>query len=224
METLAVIPARGGSRGIEKKNLVAIEGKPLIAYTIEAALAARSITRLVVSTDDNEIADVARRYGAETIERPARLATDIAPTEPAVLHVLETLAQNEGYKPELTALLQATSPLRDADDIDNAVELLIRENYDSVFSVAEDHGLFWQVENSEAAPRYDYKNRPRRQDMEPLWRENGAIYITKTQTWLDEKNRLGGRIGVYRMPPEKSVDLDGPIDLELIRLLMKRRR
>jgi len=127
-KTLAVILARGGSKGLPGKNIIPLKGRPLIAWTITAALEAKLIDRVVVSSDSVDILAVAKRYGADTIKRPKKLATDQIRPELAIQHVLATLRKNESYIPELLILLQPTSPLRTAEDIDNAVELLLK-NY-----------------------------------------------------------------------------------------------
>ena len=124
MNILAIIPARGGSKGIPRKNLQPLAGKPLLAYTIEHARATPAVTRVVVSTDDVEIASVAQQYGAEVIWRPAEISGDTATSEAALLHALDHLRDNEGYEPDLVVFLQATSPLRRSDDIQRAVETL----------------------------------------------------------------------------------------------------
>src|SRR4030042_5620005 len=128
---IAIIPARGGSKGIPQKNLKLLAGKPLVAHTIEHALQARHVSRTVVSTDDTKIAQVAQQYKAEVVMRPAELATDTTISELALLHVLSLLEQTEGYAPSLVILLQATSPLREPDDIDNAIDTLHAANADS---------------------------------------------------------------------------------------------
>lgn len=219
-EILAVIPARGGSKGIPGKNLAPVAGKPMLAYTVEAALASPSVGRVVVSTDDNEIASVARELGAQVVERPLELARDATPTEAVVLHVLDALRDREAYQPELVLLLQVTSPLREAAWIEKALEIFEAEDLDSLFSATLDRGLFWEREGSALKPMFDPANRPRRQDIKPLLRENGALYLTHTRIWREDENRLGGKIGVLLTPPETSVDVDTPFDLEIVRFLM----
>jgi len=214
MEVLAIIPARGGSKGIPKKNLADLAGKPLLVWTIEAALNATTLTRVIVSTDSEEIAAVARQHGAEVIARPAPLAEDRSPTEPVIAHALAVLA-DEGYRPELIVLLQPTSPLRPAATIDACVDKVRRENLDSLFTAHEDHGLYWTVVEDRPTPLYDYRHRPRRQEMPPTVRENGAVYVTRRSCFEECANRLGGNIGVYLMPPRQSLDIDSPEDLAI---------
>lgn len=144
MEVLAVIPARGGSKGIPRKNVATLMGKPLIAHTIGAARDAAQVTRVVVSTDDAEIAQVSRAYGAEVVMRPDELAGDTARSEDALLHVLDHLAAMEGYVPELVVFLQCTSPLTSAADIDGTIGSLIQQRADTAHSVIPFHYFLWR--------------------------------------------------------------------------------
>ncbi len=223
MNTLCIIPARGGSKGIPRKNLHPIAGKPLIAWSIETALASDAVTRVIVSTDDNEIAAVAESYGAKIVHRPPELATDTASSESALLHVLDKLAQNEQYNPDLVVFLQATSPYRLASDIDGAVNLLLSNNYDSVFSGFEGHfiGRWQQDETGCARPlNFDPANRPRRQDNPSEYLENGSIYVFKPFVLKQTGARMGNRIGIYPMPLERSFQIDTIEDLRFLEKLM----
>ena len=216
-EVLAIIPARGGSKGIPRKNLRPLAGKPLLAHSIQQARQTRCITRLVVSTDDEEIGAVAREFGAEVIRRPAEISGDAASSEAALLHVLDYLREAEGYEPDLVVFLQATSPLREPDDIQNAVNTLQEYQADSLFSACEFHGFLWRREGDQ--PRslnYDYGRRPRRQEAPEDVRENGSIYVFKPVILRQHENRLGGKIAVYLMSPANSVEVDRPEDLERI--------
>jgi N-acylneuraminate cytidylyltransferase len=144
MECLAIIPARGESKGIPRKNLKKVDGVPLVAHAVRSALAADSITRAVVSTGDEEIAQVAREAGAEIIMRPDSLSGDEAPTEPALLHVLETLVADEGYHPDFVCFIQCTSPLTKADDLDRGIEMLQAQKADCLVSVVPTHDFLWR--------------------------------------------------------------------------------
>ena len=224
MTVLCIIPARGGSKGIPRKNLTPIAGKPLIGWSIEAALTAKSVNRVIVSTDDDEIAAVACRFGAEIIHRPPELSNDTASSESALLHVLESLSQREQYEPDLVVFLQATSPYRTAEDIDGAVNLLLQSDYDSVFSAYSEHFIGrWQQDNSGCAKalNFDPANRPRRQERPVEYLENGSIYIFKPFILRQTGSRLGGRIGIYRMPMERSFQIDTLEDLELLEKLWR---
>ena len=213
---IAIIPARGGSKGIPRKNIRLLGGKPLIAYTIEAALKSKYIDKVIVSTDDEEIASLVRKYGVEIIMRPTELATDEAPTEPVVEHAVSWLEEHENYKPEIIVLLQPTSPLRNYNHIDEALDIFLNSNYNSLLSVCPSHAFIWKARENGAYPiNYDFKNRPRRQDKEPEYKENGAIYIMKYKTLMKQHRILDGKIGLYIMPEESSIEIDTEFDLWL---------
>ena len=223
MLILCIIPARGSSKGIPRKNLKPVAGQPLIAWSIEAALAAATINRVIVSTDDDEIAEVATSWGAEVVRRPPELANDTASSESALRHVLDELSQKEKYEPDLVVFLQATSPYRLPADIDGAVELLLQKNYDSVFSACAEHftGRWGKDQDGCARPlNFDPTSRPRRQDRAPEYLENGSIYVFKPSVLIKTNARMGGRIGIFPMPVERSFQIDYPEDLELFDKLM----
>jgi len=222
---VAIIPARGGSKGLPRKNLIDLDGKPLVAHTIEHARSAPSVRRVIVSTDDDEIARVAVLFGAEVVRRPPELSGDTARSEAAIVHVLQELSRRERYEPDLVVLLQATSPLRTPEDVQAAIDLLVRENADSLFSACHFHGFLWQRDGERwVSVDFDYKKRPRRQERPEEIMEKGAIFIFKP--WVLEKynDRMGGKIAAYLMPAINSFELDHPDDVELIRSLMARRR
>lgn len=224
-EILAIIPARGGSKGIPHKNIRLIAGKPLLAHTVEDARQTLAITRLIVSTDDSEIAAVARQYGAEVVWRPEEISGDTATSESALLHTLDHLRNSESYEPDLVVFLQATSPLRQPDDIQNAIETLHSEQADSLFSACPLHGFVWRKEGSQLSSlTYDYRNRQRRQDAPEDLVENGSIYVFKPWVLRQFGNRLGGKIAVYRMRVLDSFQVDEPADLELIEQLITLRQ
>jgi len=212
---IAIIPARGGSKGIPRKNIRLLAGKPLIAYSIEAALKSKYIDRVIVSTEDEEIAEISKKYGAEVIKRPDELATDTAPTEPALEHVVKWLKEYEDYKTDIIVLLQPTSPLRNSKYIDEALDIFLNSDYNSLLSVCPSHAFIWKMSENSYPINYDFKNRPRRQDKEPEYRENGAIYITKYKILMENHNRLGGKIGLYVMPEKHSIEIDTEFDFYL---------
>ena len=225
-EVLAIIPARGGSKGIPRKNVRPLGGVPLIAHTIRQAANTPSITRIVVSTDDQEIGAVAKEHGAEVVWRPADLSGDTASSESALVHVLEMLRSREGYEPSLVVFLQATSPLRRPDDIERAIDTLRREGADSLFSACRVEGFVWRRTRGGddlASFSYDHRQRPRRQDAPEDMIENGSIYVFRPSILLEQKNRLGGRIAVYLMSPLDSFQIDEPDDLELMEKLLATR-
>lgn len=218
---IAIIPARGGSKGIPRKNIRFLGGKPLIAHTITEALKSRYIDRVVVSTEDEEIAGIAKEYGAEVLGRPIGLASDSTPTEAVLEYVIKYLKWEGGYEVDVVVLLQPTSPLRNIRHIDAAVETFFINKYDSLLSVCYSDVFLWRVNDQDPHPlNYDFKNRLRRQDREPEYRENGAIYITKGHILINENNRLGGKIGLYVMPEESSLDINSEFDFWLCEQLV----
>ncbi len=222
---LAIIPARGGSKGIPRKNLRLLGGKPLLAYSVEHARQAPAVSRVVVSTDDDEIAEVARAYGAEVVRRPAAISGDEAPSESALLHVLDALRAEEGYAPDLVVFLQATSPLRRPEDVQQAVETLLDDEADALFSACPVHGFVWRRHRGALASfSYDYRHRQRRQDAPEDLVENGSIYVFKPWVLYEHANRLGGKIACYRMHPLDSFQVDEPGDLEMMERLLAVRR
>jgi YrbI family 3-deoxy-D-manno-octulosonate 8-phosphate phosphatase len=218
---LALIPARGGSRGIPRKNVRPLGGKPLIVHTIEHARHATSIGRVVVSTDDEETGSVARAHGADVVPRPQELSGDTASSESALLHALDYLRDEESYEPELVVFLQATSPIRRPNDVDEAVAELRRSGDDSLFSACRVHGFVWRQEGDALRSfSYDFHHRTRRQDSPEDLVENGSIYVFKPWVLRETGNRLGGRITVYRMDPLDSFQIDEPGDFELAERLL----
>lgn len=222
-ETLAIIPARGGSKGIPRKNVRPLAGKPLIAHTIEHARQAHSVSRVVVSTDDPEIATVSQHYGAQVVWRPAEASGDTASSESALLHALDFLEQTEGYQPDLVVFLQCTSPIRRPKDIDQAVQTLLDEDADSLLSVVPFHLFIWRlVDGQGQSVDYDYHRRPRRQNRQPEYMENGSIYVFKPWVLRQFDNRLGGKIALYVMDSWSSVDINTLRDLELCEWIASR--
>ena len=217
-KNLAIIPARGGSKGIPRKNLQPLDGRPLLAHSLEQARDARAVDRVIVSTDDQEIAEVSRRYGAEVVSRPAELAGDTASSESALLHALDVLRERENYEPDLVVFLQATSPLRHVDDIDQSIALLERKGADSLFSACSVHGFIWRRLGEDLqSVTYDHTQRQRRQDLDVEdYLENGSIYVFRPWVLREHGNRLGGRMVVYPMDPLHSFQIDEPADLELM--------
>lgn len=216
---IAVIPARRGSKSIPGKNRLPIAGRPLVQWTIEAALAATAIDRVVVATDDPDVATIATRLGATVHARSEASATDDAPTEVVLREVAETTGGDE------FVLLQATSPLTRAEDIDGAVALLRTGGYDSVASVVPQHRFLWRRDGETAAAvNYDPAHRPRRQEATPLLVENGAIYVYRAAVLTDHGSRLGGRIGLYEMPEATYFEVDEPEDWVIVERLLARRR
>lgn len=208
-EVWAIIPARGGSKGIPRKNIKFLAKKPLIAYTIENALKAKSVSRVIVSTDDDEIEKVSIAYGAEVVRRPPEISGDTAASEDALKHVLEHQKQKRVCQPDLVVFLQCTSPIRRPDDIDKAVKTLQDDNSDSLLSVERSHRFLWRkTADGVESVNYDYRNRPRRQDHCQEYLENGSLYIFKPWVLFEEGNRLGGKVSLYPMTQWSSFEID----------------
>jgi len=221
VSNVAIIPARGGSKGIPLKNIADLNGKPLISYTIEAALKSEVFEKVVVSTDDPRIEQVSRQYQITVIRRPKRLALDTTATELVLLHVLNRL-EKENCTPDVVCLLQPTSPLRNELDICRAYRKFIREKVDSLLSVTRNYHFVWRQHSNQLRPmNYNYHRRPRRQAIRDQFKENGAIYFTKYKILKANQNRLGGRIGYYLMDGAKSLEIDSPIDLEVAKQILR---
>jgi N-acylneuraminate cytidylyltransferase len=220
---LAIIPARGGSKGIPRKNVLPLAGKPLIAWTIEAAKAARRLDRVVVSTDDAEIAAVAQRFGAEVVQRPAEISGDSASSEAALLHVLGHLRESEGYQPEFLTFLQCTSPLTAAEDIDGTIAALLDEKADTAVAVTPFHYFLWRRDTSGEAVGINHDKRVRllRQQREPEYLETGAVYVMRVPGFLETRHRFFGQTAMYVIPPERRWEIDEPVDFRIAELLLR---
>lgn len=224
---LALIPARGGSKGIPHKNIAQIGGKPLIAWTILAAQRAGVLDRVVVSTDDSAIAQVAQDYQAEVpFLRPPELALDDTPGMLPILHAIRWLEEHQNYKPDFVMCLQPTSPLRNAKDIEAAVRLMDEKSADGVVSVApvkQHPGWMKLVDADGRMSDYLSANEiaARRQDLLALYALNGAIYITRRGILLEKETWYTPATYAYKMPPERSVDIDSPWDLFLADMILR---
>lgn len=221
MNTFALIPARGGSKGITRKNIKLFAGKPLIVWTIEAALRSSMLDAVVVSTDDPEIADVARQAGAQIpFMRPSELALDQTPGLAPVLHALEQLPQYDSV-----LLLQPTSPLRSTEDINACLSLATQQHAQSVVSVTEaDTHPYWtyRLTKDQTISRFiDAEPIARRQDLPQAFALNGALYFAKANWLRSSGNLVGTETLAYVMSKERSVDLDTPLDWKLAELLLK---
>ena len=223
MKYIAFIPARGGSKGIPKKNIKIINGKPLIAWTIEAALRCKEIEEVYVSTDSHEIKDIALDFGARVpYLRPAEISNDESSTESAVLHFIDWCSKNDIRFKNLI-LMQCTSPLRHSNSLTAAIEKFESSKSDSLVTVSKVHRFIWKNPDN-PKPNYDILARPRRQDIkneDVMYFENGSFYITKSSVYSEYKNRLGGKIAMFEMAPEESIEIDEPIDFVIVEQLMK---
>ena len=208
MSVVAVICARGGSKGIPRKNVRSFAGHPLIAWTIGAALAAEGVDHVVLSSEDDEILAVAEAHGALTHRRPDALATDEAATEPVVIDVLKH--HPVARQASTVVLMQATSPLTSPEDLDAALQQMAAEKLDSMLSVVENHVFQWSLgDDGTATPlNYDPQQRPRRQDIPDRVAENGAFYLATREVWESQACRLGGRTGAFVMQPWQAWEID----------------
>ena len=223
MNIVAIIPARGGSKGVPRKNIRPLCGKPLIVHTIENALAAQHINKLVVSTDDAEIARISRGAGAEIVWRPAEISGDLASSESALLHALEYLQQNDGYEPDLVVFLQCTSPLTLSEDIDATIQALFDENADSALAVTPFHYFLWRKDGTGnvVGINHDKEVRLLRQEREPQFLETGAVYVMRTQGFKQTKHRFFGKTAMHVMPPERCSEVDEPVDFQIAGMLLR---
>lgn len=228
MKVLGIIPARGGSKGIPRKNLAPLAGRPLLAYTADAALTARRLSRVVLSTEDEEIATVGRSLGLEApVPRPVELAQDDTPSLGVVQHMVLAL-EAQGARFDAICVLQPTTPLRRAEDIDACVELLISSSADTVLSVlpvppkynphwvylGDDAGLL-RLATGGADPI------PRRQELPPAYHREGSIYICRRDVLIERNTFYGPRVIGYAMRPEQTVNIDDPSDLERARTMLE---
>ena len=231
---LVVVPARGGSKGIPRKNLQLLAGKPLVAHAVAAGLAARLVTRVLCSTDDPQIADVARSAGAEVpFLRPAELAADHSEDWPVFMHVLDWLAREEDWQPELVVNLRPTSPLRRPSHVDDAIHLLLETGVDSVKAVSlarqHPHKMWLRHADGRVEP---YLKTPfrlsrgpdvPRAELEDVYWQNGVVDVTRHEVIVGQRVMIGQRVAGLLTEPADSIDIDTPLDLALAELLLARR-
>jgi CMP-N,N'-diacetyllegionaminic acid synthase len=220
---VAVIPARGGSKGVPGKNIREIAGKPLIAHSIGHAKASKKIGRVIVSSDDDKILKIAEEFGAETLKRPSEFATDVAPSIVVYKHTLQML-EKEGSAPELIVALQPTSPIRDPEDIDRMVEKLIASDADCIMSVCElEHPIEWAYEiNREGFLEKVIKNWvSSRQAAPKRYRPNGSIFVMRAGLLKKGDMIVTEKTIPYIMPKERSIDIDDEFDFKVAELVME---
>ena len=219
---VAIVPARGGSKGVPGKNLVNVAGLPLIAWTLLAISDADLPIRLIVTTDSQDIADVATDYGSEVVRRPRDLALDTSPTEPAIIHALrEARVKNDA----LLLLLQPTSPIRSTGSIDRAHTAFIKSGRDTLVSVVEETIFNWSGPPENPRPLYNTKSRPRRQDFRPeqvLFRETGSIYISRVAPFIQAENRIHGSTSLFVMAKSEGIDIDDSHDIAVADAVLNR--
>jgi len=212
---LSVIPCRGGSKGIPRKNIRPVAGKPLLEHTVRASLDSEIVDRTIVSTDDATIASIAEDAGADVpFTRPAELATDNAAIEPVIRHAIDFLSKSEGVSYDTILLLQVTSPLRTASHIDEALTQYRESGADSLVAVYEDHSYRW-TEQPDGATIVNYESRLRRQDKEPEYVESGAIYAVDVDRFVETGDLQSGKTTLFVLDSISALDIDRPFELWL---------
>lgn len=221
---IAIIIARGGSKSIPRKNVLPLRGKPLVAWPIDLAKSIKDIDRIIVSTDDDEIIDIARKYGAEILfKRPAKLSKDQTPTLPVLRHCIKYLEKNEGYKPDIILLLYPTSPFLKKERIIEALKLFRKTNCNSVISAVKDYGRFWKKEANGYKPFYPLK-RINRQYFKPMYRENGAIYFNRYKVLMEmDKIADNKSVEFLIMNEDENIDIDNPSDLKKAKKILNKK-
>ena len=224
VNSIGIIPARGGSVGVKRKNIRIVGGIPLINYSIKAAKKSEYLTDFFVSTEDQDIADIAREAGGKIIDRPKEIAENDTPMFPILLHAMDYLNKLLDYSIDQFVLLQPTTPLRTEDDIDKSIKTINTSNADTLISV-------YEVEDTHPSRMYTivknrlipYAEEPRgslRQDLPSVFHRNGAIYIVKTEILVNKKSIIGNKIIPYVMPRSRSINIDDEYDLQVADLLL----
>lgn len=221
---VAIIPARGGSKGLPGKNVMRVGGVPLVTRSVAAARAARTVGRVVVTTDDGEIARVAREAGASVVQRPADLSGDTASSESALLHALDALRGSGWDEASVTLFIQATSPFIEPNDLDAAVAAVAAGEADSVFAAVPSHAFLWRDDRARrsrgaSGVNHDAAVRPRRQDRPAEYRETGAFYAMRTSGFREAGHRFFGRVAVHLVPELHGVEIDTAADLVVAQAL-----
>lgn len=228
LKVLAIIPARGGSKGIKNKNIRPFCGQPLLNYTVAVAKRSKYINRIVVSTEDEFIAAVSRAAGAEIpCLRPAELAQDASDATDAFLHMLAYLKEHEGYAPDYLVELQVTSPLRLAEDVDGAFELMRRRGADAIVSVCRTEQLLYTKDENDAlqlVSKPDFLVSTNRQALPPTYKLDGCmVYIVKVDVFVQKKTDMPPGVLGYEIPRWRAVDLDDPQDFVVGELIYENR-
>ena len=213
---VAIIPARSGSKRIKNKNIKKIFNKPLLVWTILAAKKSKLIDEIYLTSDDNKILNIGKKYGINCIVRPKNLSNNIVMPDAAVLHAFKKVGKTFDY----IVTLQPTSPLRKATDIDHAINKIIKNNGDSLLSAFKTHSFIWKKIKNIYKSNYNIYKRPRSQDFE-RYQENGSIYITKPKIFIKNKNRLGGKIIISEMDRYTSLYIDTIEDFKVAELMLR---
>lgn len=218
MSTIAFVPVRSGSKSIKDKNIKLLNGKPLFFWVLNALQNASEINKIILATDSTNYAEIAKSFNFSKLEiymRSTENASDTASTESVVLEYLEKANLNSQ---DIFVLAQATSPLTKSEDFDNALRQFAYSGKNSMLSCVKSKRFFWDKDGNTI--NYDYRNRPRRQDFDGMFMENGAFYINKVENILKDKNRLSGQIGIYEMHESTAIEIDEPIDWKIVEILL----
>ncbi len=216
---LTVIPARGGSKTIPRKNIRLLAGKPLIAYSIQTALQSKYVDDVVVSTEDAEIAEIAKNYGPEIVRRPTDLAKDDVPLDPVILHALNYVESRERTTYDYVISMQPTSPLLKRETLDRAIVELINGGYDTLITVRDETHLYWTRKKGKFVPLYE--ERKNRQFLDPIYRETGALLISRRGV-ITEESRIGSNVHLFEVPVDENIDIDTYQDWWVAENLLKR--
>ena len=211
-----IIPARGGSKGVPKKNIKKILGKPLLQHTIDYAKESNYVDKIILTSDNNEIQKIGLNNNINVVDRPSGISGDHATTESAIQHIIE---QSNFENNCIFILLQPTSPIRPKKSLDEMITLFNDNKYDSMLTLRPAHPILWKIDKNSAIAQYDYKNRPRRQDFNQkdlVYDENGSVYIFTYQIFKKTKNRLGGKIGYFIFDEKFGKQIDNPIDFPIL--------
>jgi N-acylneuraminate cytidylyltransferase len=218
---IAIIPARGGSKGVPKKNIKEFLGKPLIEHSINYAKESKFIEKIILTTDNEEIKKIGKDNNITVVDRPKEISGDKATTESAIEHVISLFK----FSIDTTiVLLQPTSPIRPKNSLDKMIKIFNEQLYDSMLTLSPIHPLTWKVDNKKTECMYDYSNRPRRQDFKEkdlIYDENGSVYIFTNKIFIEKNNRLGGKIGHYIFKEEYGRQIDTPLDFKLLETIGK---
>ena len=218
---IAIIPARGGSKGVPKKNIKEFLGKPLIEHSINYAKESKFIEKIILTTDNEEIKKIGKDNNITVVNRPKEISGDKATTESAIEHVISLFK----FSIDTTIiLLQPTSPIRPKNSLDKMIKIFNEQLYDSMLTLSPIHPLTWKVDNKKTECMYDYSNRPRRQDFKEkdlIYDENGSVYIFTNKIFIEKNNRLGGKIGHYIFKEEYGRQIDTPLDFKLLETIGK---
>jgi YrbI family 3-deoxy-D-manno-octulosonate 8-phosphate phosphatase len=225
ISSIAIIPARGGSKALPRKNVLPLAGKPLLGWTIEAAQHAKLVEQVVVSTDNPEIAEVSEHYGAEVVWRPASISGDLSPSEEAILHALDTMEKKYGRLPAITTFLQCTAPLTTDADIDGTIHALVSDAADTSLAVADFHYFVWERDNEHdfIGINHDKKIRQMRQERAPQYIETGSVYAMRTADFRKQRHRFFGKTAHYVMPSDRVLEIDEPADFRIAQILLGER-